>query len=56
MMKNNKSPGLDGVTAEMLKAGGDTVVSWLLNVCNHAWSSGEAPQDWKDGVVVCIPK
>ena len=56
MMKNNKSPGLDGVTAEMLKAGGDTVVNWLLNICNHAWSSGEVPQDWKDGVVVCIPK
>ncbi|CAH1239030.1 Hypp5694 [Branchiostoma lanceolatum] len=55
-LKNNKSPGMDGITAEMLKAGGDCTVQWMCHLCNQAWNAGEVPEDWKNGAVVCIPK
>ncbi|KAI8499222.1 hypothetical protein Bbelb_229860 [Branchiostoma belcheri] len=55
-LKNNKSPGMDGITAEMLKAGRESVVKWMCQLCNNAWNRGEVPEDWRNGVVVCIPK
>ena len=56
MMKNNKAPGMDGIAAEMLKAGDDTVVDWILKICNGAWTENVVPQDWKDGAIICLPK
>ena len=55
-LKNNKSPGFDGITAEMLKGGGDCIVSWMRCLCNQVWNSGTVPEDWKNGEIVCIPK
>ncbi|KAI8508065.1 hypothetical protein Bbelb_143050 [Branchiostoma belcheri] len=55
-LKNNKSPGMDGITAEMLKARRESVVKWMCQLCNNAWNRGEVPEDWRNGVVVCIPK
>ena len=48
-VKTNKSP-------EMMKAGGETIIQWMCGLCNQIWDSGIVPVDWKDGVVVCIPK
>ncbi len=28
---------MDGITAEMLKYGGDAVVEWMLLICEQAW-------------------
>ena len=36
-LKVRKAPGIDGITAEMLKYGGDAVVEWMLLICNLAW-------------------
>ena len=55
-LKNNKSPGMDGITAEMLKAGGGCIVKWMYKLCNQVWNSGEVPEYWRNGAVVCIPK
>ncbi len=29
--------GMDGITTEMLKYGGDAVVEWMLLICVRAW-------------------
>ena len=47
---------MDGITAEMLKAGGEEVVQWMCDICNQVWNTGAVPADWKDGAVICIPK
>jgi len=38
-LKDNKSPGNDKVTAEMIKHGGKAVVTELHEVCNAIWES-----------------
>ncbi len=32
-LKCGKAAGMDGITAEMLKYGGDAVVEWMLLIC-----------------------
>ena len=56
VLKNNKSAGANGITAKMLKAGGDEAFQWLCQMCNQVWTSGVVPKDWKDRNVICIPK
>ena len=51
-LKKGKSPGIDGITSEMLKYGGESVIEWLTRVCVVCLRSGEVPLDWKRAVVV----
>ncbi len=37
--KCGKAAGMDGITAEMLKYGGDAVVEWMLLICERAWKT-----------------
>ena len=55
-LKNNKAAGYDKITGEMLKAGGDKLIEWLLRICIAVWTSERIPEDWKRGVIVKIPK
>ncbi len=36
-LKNGKAAGMDGITAEMLKCGGDVVTKWMVTICQVAW-------------------
>ncbi len=47
---------MDGITAEMLKYGGDAVVEWMLLKCERAWKSGEVPDDWKKAIIAPLYK
>ena len=40
-IKNNKTAGLDGIPAEMLKAGGEATVMVLKSFIDHNWETGE---------------
>ena len=33
-LKGGKSPGVEGITSEMLKCGGECLLEWLWIVCN----------------------
>ena len=54
--KRNKSPGSDGVTAEMLQAGGESLSRQIHKLCNNAWHEGTIPEKWGKSILVPIPK
>ena len=50
-VKDGKAAGSDGVHTEMIKAGGDEVVKWLVRLFNSCWINGEVPTDWKKAMI-----
>ncbi|CAF5083158.1 unnamed protein product, partial [Rotaria magnacalcarata] len=55
-LKTNKSPGSDGITAEMLQAGGEPLSRQIHKLCNKAWHEGTIPEEWGKSILVPIPK
>ena len=51
-----RAPGVCGIRAEMLKAGGFVVILWLRTLFCSIWSTGVIPTDWKRGLIVPIWK
>ena len=38
----------------MHKYGGDTVVEWMLWICDVAWKQFWLPEDWRKAIIVLI--
>ncbi|KAL1447078.1 hypothetical protein WDU94_005521 [Cyamophila willieti] len=55
-LKNNKSPGEDLITAELLKGGEHITVNILHLLFDKIWSEKTLPEDWKHSTVVPIHK
>lgn len=55
-LKTYRAPGLDGIPAELLKAGDHKLVEWVHRVLSVVWKQGKAPADWKRAVISSIPK
>ena len=55
-LKNGKSPGICGISAEMLKAGRTVVVKWLHRIMSLAWDNGQVPEDWRRAEIVPVHK
>ena len=55
-LKNNKSPGTDEITAEMLQAGGEQLVHEIHELCNKIWKEETIPDEWGKSILVPIPK
>ena len=55
-LKNGKSPGVDGITSEMLRYGGESVVEWLTRVCKVCLDEGRVPKEWVRGIIVPLYK
>ncbi|XP_063630801.1 zinc finger protein 135-like [Cydia splendana] len=55
-LKNNKAPGEDGITAELLKAGGKPVLMALQKLFDSVLLEGRTPKAWNRGVVVLFFK
>ena len=55
-LKNNKAPGDDGITAELLKAGGKPLLLALQKMFDTVISSGTVPEEWSRSVVVLFFK
>ena len=52
----NKSPGFDGITAEMLQAEREQLVRQMHKLCNKAWNEGTIPEEWGESILVPILK
>ena len=55
-LKWGKAPGICGIHAELLKAGGNAVLKSLHAGLYSAWNTGIIPTDWKRGLVVPLWK
>ena len=51
-LKNAKAPGICGITAEMLKYGGNNMILWLTDIINHVWVYETLPDDWRRGIIL----
>ena len=53
ILKRHKSPGIDSITAELIKAGGRTFHSEIHKLINSTWNKEELPEQWKKYIIVC---
>ena len=55
-LKSHKSPGIDQIPAELVKAGGSTVLSAIHKLIIAIWNKEELPGKWKESIIVPIYK
>ena len=55
-MKSGKTPGLDGIPAEIYKYGGAALHVKLLKFYHICWTAKELPQQFKDALIIAIYK
>ena len=55
-LKKGKSAGVDNIRAELVKAGGEDVITDLTTTCNEIWQTGEWPITWTQSLVITLPK
>ena len=53
-LKTGKSPGLDGIYSEYLKAGGEPLVNALLHLFSLILKTGTIPNQFKEALIVVI--
>jgi len=52
----NKSVGSDGISEEILKLGGETIVPYLAQLLDITMNNGTLPADWKRTIVALVHK
>ncbi|XP_042227797.1 uncharacterized protein LOC121870091 [Homarus americanus] len=55
-LKNWKAPGLEGITGEMLKADANGAPQVLLKLFQEIWSTEVVPDEWKQVIIIKLPK
>ena len=55
-MRNGRAPGDDGITVEMMKAGGKEVILKLQALIKEIWLNEGIPKDWKKSIICPIYK
>ena len=46
LLKRNKAPGIDNISPELLKDGGNNIREWLLRICRLIWHKELTPSEW----------
>ena len=54
--KVGKSPGIDGIPAEVYQHGEEAVLDKLQDLFTNCWEKGTLPQDFRDAVIVSLYK
>ena len=55
-LKGGKSPGDDNIPAELIKNGGEAMISALTIIYNNIWETGEWPTPWTKSMIITLPK
>ena len=55
-IKNHKSPGIDEIPAELIKAGGGTICLEMHKLITFIWKQEKLLEEWKESIIVPIHK
>ena len=55
-LKSHKSPGIDQIPAELIKAGGRTIYLKIHKLIISIWKKEKLPEQWKKSIIVPIHK
>jgi len=55
-LKSHKSPGIDQIPVEMIKAGDKTIRCEIHKLIISVWNKEELPEEWKESSTVPIYK
>ena len=55
-MKNNEAPGIDYITKELLKDGGEEILQTLNTLFNKCLDAGKVASDWKNAITILLYK
>ena len=55
-MKSGKAPGIDSITADLLRVDTDTTVQVPHELFNKIWEEESVPEDWLRGLIIKLPK
>ena len=53
-LKKGKSAGVDNIPAELVREGGEDVITALTTICNKIWQTGEWPTPWTQSLVITL--
>ena len=56
LITGNRAGGNSGILPEMVKVCSDELLEYLVNLFTHVWNSRSVPQDWKDALLIPVPK
>jgi len=55
-IKNGKAPGIDNITAELLKADIETATDQIHKITSIVWNTEQIPDDWRKGIIIKLAK
>ena len=55
-LPTGKSPGADNITAELLKHGGQEMVTYVTAICQKIWEKKQWPTEWTQSLIIPLPK
>ena len=55
-LKGGKSGGQSGILPEMLKCCSGELMDYRMDLIQSVWKEGRVPQDWRDAMLIPIPK
>ena len=55
-LKSHKSPGIDQIPAELIKAGSRTICLEIHKLITSLWKKEKLPEEWKESIIVPIHK
>ena len=55
-LKSHKSPGINQIPAELIKAGGSIIRCAIHKLIIAIWNNKELPGEWKESIIVPIHK
>ena len=53
-LRRHKSPGIDKIPAEFIKAGDRTTRSEIYKLINSLWNEEELSEEWKGSIIIPI--